>query len=307
MTCADHVAPGCRDADPQRRLRRALQHTARVLADVSASPAAESRALVTEAAEAEGHLLLVDSLPDDFDARLAQMVSRRLHREPLQLILGRAPFRRLELAVEPGVFIPRPETELLVDLLLQQMPDAALVVDLCTGSGAVAAAVLDELPGARVIAVERDPHAANLARRNLHRIAGSERWELRIADVRAEAELTDIDGADAVLSNPPYIPPGAVPREVEVREHDPERALYGGGEDGLEVPTAVLARASTMLRPGGLLAVEHADVQGAAMRELTRATGAFNRVRTVRDLAGRDRFVMAHRQMDTSDRTEVRD
>lgn len=277
------------------RIRDALARARAALGEVGIeSSAAEARTLVEHAAGG-GPLVLRDELPADFEARCAQLVARRRTREPLQLILGWAPFRRLRLEVEPGVFIPRPETELVIDLVREHLDErASRVVDLCTGTGAIAAALLDEMPALGVTAVEIDPAAAALAARNLAAV-GRERGRVLRADVRDASALSGLRGIDAVVSNPPYIPPGAIPRDVEVREHDPDRALYGGGADGLEVPAAVLARAAEMLRPGGLLVMEHADVQGPSARALAESTGLFREIRTHRDLVGRDRFLLAVR------------
>jgi release factor glutamine methyltransferase len=287
------------------RLREALSRTtARLGAAGIESSSAESRALIEAAARADGPLVLLDDLPEDFDARLEELVGRRELREPLQLILGRAPFRRLLLDTAPGVFIPRPETELAVDLLLDhaRTRDVRTVVDLCTGSGALAAAVLDEMPAARVLALEIDPAARELAARNLAAV-DPERGTVRAGDVADPRLLDDPElvlgaragSVDAVLANPPYIPADAIPRDREVREHDPARALFGGGADGLDVPRAVVALAAHLLRPGGLLVMEHADVQGPSTRALAEATGSFIAIRTVRDLTGRDRFLAALR------------
>lgn len=281
------------------RLRTALAETTRHLGEAGvASPSADARALIAHAAGTEGPLVLLDELPEDFPQRLEQLTARRARREPLQLILGRAPFRRLMLEVRPGVFIPRPETELAVDLLREHLEGPLQeVVDLCSGTGALGAAVLDELPGTRVLAVEIDADAAALTAHNLEQ-AGPGRGRVLQADLCGEApELAGAAPVDAVLSNPPYIPPEAVPRDVEVREHDPHRALFGGGHDGLEVPRAVLAWARHLLRPGGVLVMEHADVQGETAREAAAECGGFDLLSTIPDLTGRDRFLVARRAL----------
>src|SRR5699024_803220 len=231
------------------------------------------------AAGTEQPLVMLDELPQGFTQRLEQLTVRRERREPLQLILGRAPFRRLMLDVEPGVFIPRPETELALDLLREHTTGPLTeVVDLCAGRGA-----------------ELGPAAAARTRRSLGR-AGPGRGRGLEADLCAEVpELAAAAPVDAVLSNPPYIPPEAVPRDAEVREHDPHRALFGGGPDGLEVPRAVLDWARRLLRPGGVLVMEHADVQGAAAREAAAVNGGFDQLSTLPDLTGRDRFLVARR------------
>ncbi|APX32289.1 protein-(glutamine-N5) methyltransferase, release factor-specific [Brachybacterium sp. P6-10-X1] len=283
-------------------LREALAETTQRLGRAGvASPSVDARALIAEAAGTERPLVLLDDLPAGFAAQLEQLTARRERREPLQLILGRAPFRRLMLRVREGVFIPRPETELAVDLM-QAHASGPLenLVDLCTGGGALAASALDEIPTARVLAVEIDPRAAELAAENLE-AAGPGRGRVLRADLTGDpgspelAELAATAPVDAILSNPPYIPPEAVPRDAEVLEHDPHHALFGGGEDGLEVPRAVIDWAARLLRPGGVLIMEHADVQGPAAQDAATRAGGFDTVRTAGDLTGRDRFLVARR------------
>lgn len=288
-------------ADTRTRLRTALSETTQRLGRAGVpSPSVDARALLGAAARCEGPLVMLDDLPDDFSAELERLTARRELREPLQLILGRAPFRRLMLAVRPGVFIPRPETELAIDLLREHSEGPlATVLDLCAGSGALGAAVLDEIPGSRVLAVEIDAAAAALARENLES-AGPGRGRVLQADLgdsrsSSLAELIAAAPVDAIVSNPPYIPPEAVPRDAEVLEHDPHRALFGGGSDGLEVPRAVISWASRLLRPGGVLIMEHADVQGPAARDAAAQIGGFDPLSTAPDLTGRDRFLIARR------------
>ncbi|ASK64819.1 protein-(glutamine-N5) methyltransferase, release factor-specific [Brachybacterium avium] len=281
------------------RLRSALAETTRQLGEAGVpSPSADARALIAHAADTESPLVLLDDLPETFAERLEKLTARRVQREPLQLILGRAPFRRLMLDVRPGVFIPRPETELAVDLMREYVEGPlGEVVDLCSGSGALGAAVLDELPRSQVLSVEVDPVAAELTAHNLEQ-AGPGRGRVLEADLLGMIpELAAVAPVDAVLSNPPYIPPEAVPRDAEVLEHDPHRALFGGGPDGLEVPRAVVAWAHRLLRPGGVLIMEHADVQGADAREVAAGCGGFDLFRTVPDLTGRDRFLVARRAL----------
>jgi len=237
--------------------------------------------------------------PDDA-GRLDALVARRCERVPLQHLTGRAPFRTIELEVGPGVFVPRPETEVVAGFVVRacrDVPGSPVVVDLCTGSGAVALGVAVEVPSARVVALELDGDALGWARRNVDRIAPG-RVDLRQGDVDgADAGvLADLVGAvDVVVANPPYIPSWAVPLEVEVARHDPHVALYGGGEDGLVVPRAVVRTAARLLRPGGLLVMEHGDVQGGATRALAGADDGWVGVTTEPDLTGRDRALVARR------------
>jgi len=231
-------------------------------------------------------------------AGLADLVARRAQRVPVQHLTGSGPFRRLDLAVGPGVFVPRPETEQVAEeaigaaraVLAER--GSVRVVDLCTGSGAIAIAVADEVPGAEVHAVELDARAHAWALRNVAALAPS----VHLVRGDARTALVALDGTvDVVVSNPPYIPPDAVPCDPEVRDHDPAVALYGLGPDGLTVPTGVVGAAVRLLRAGGLLVMEHAEVQAAAVRAVVEATGVFAQVRTAVDLAGRDRMVVARR------------
>ncbi len=222
-------------------------------------------------------------------------LERRAAREPLQHITGLAPFRSLELAVGPGVFVPRPETEfvaqLAIDALLAVPTAQPLAVDLGTGSGAIALALATEVPHAQVVAVERSPEAHAWAERNI-RASGADNIRLVLGDL-ADA-LPELDGTvDVVASNPPYIPDEAIPRDVEVRLHDPAAALYGG-PDGLDVVRALSRRARALLRPGGALVIEHGELQGAAMRDLLTSDG-WRAAATHRDLLGRDRVTTAVR------------
>jgi release factor glutamine methyltransferase len=229
---------------------------------------------------------------------IVEAVERRAAREPLQHITGVAWFRSLELAVGPGVFVPRPETEFVAGLAIDSLravvaaPDVRpLAVDLGTGSGAIALSLATEVPHADVVAVENSTAAFIWAKQNL-RAVGAENARLVFIDL-ADA-LPELDATvDVVVSNPPYIPAGAVPRDPEVRLHDPEHALYGG-EDGLDVVRSVSATARRLLRPGGSLVIEHGDLQGEQMRALLTADG-WRAVATHRDLTGRDRATTAIR------------
>ncbi|MGV3732487.1 MAG: peptide chain release factor N(5)-glutamine methyltransferase [Microcella sp.] len=226
---------------------------------------------------------------------ITEYIERRATREPAQHITGVAPFRTLELAVGPGVFVPRPETEFVVqfaiDALAAVPSPEPLAVDLGSGSGAIALAMAVEVPHARVIAVENSPAAVPWTSRNIARW-GDDRVRLVVADL-ADA-LPELDATvDVVASNPPYIPEGAVPRDPEVRLFDPPAALYGG-TDGLDAVHALTATARRLLRPGGALVIEHGELQGPAIAAIVRAAG-FTAIATHRDLLGRDRATTAHR------------
>ena len=224
----------------------------------------------------------------------AELVQERCRRIPLQHLTGRAAFRRLELAVGPGVFVPRPETETLAQLAIDaartrlEETGHVRVVDLGTGSGALAAAVADEVPGAEVTAVELSGLALAWARRNLEPLG------VRLIHADLRTALADEPGSfDVVVSNPPYIPAAAVPAEPEAAEHDPRMALYGGGADGLELPHAAAATAARLLRPGGFFAMEHAEVQAQALLHHLETAGGWRRVRTHADLNDRPRATSA--------------
>ena len=243
-------------------------------------------------------LLTRDAVDDGAAARFADLVEQRAGRVPLQHLTGRAPFRHLELAVGPGVFVPRPETEQLAGWALEWLAGrtAPVVVDLGTGSGALALAIAQEYPGARVTAVERDPVAVEWTRANAasRAAAGDTPVTVVEGDMTDPALLRELDGAvDLVVSNPPYVPEGArLPREVA--DHDPPLALWGG-PDGLDVVRGLLRTAARLLHPGGALGIEHADQQGTALPALVRAHGGWTGVEDHPDLAGRPRFTTAVR------------
>jgi len=222
------------------------------------------------------------------------LVARRAAREPLQHLTGTAAFRYLELAVGPGVFVPRPETELLAGWGVeraQEVLDAGrvpVVVDLCTGSGAIALAVATEVPAAEVHAVELGEAAGEWAARNL---AGSG-VELRHGDM--SDAFGDLDGTvDVVLCNPPYIPLEAYESvAAEARDHDPHLALFSG-DDGLDALRVLERVAARLLRTGGVVGAEHADVQGSSAPAVFSRTGRWSDVRDHPDLAGRPRYTTA--------------
>jgi release factor glutamine methyltransferase len=194
-------------------------------------------------------------------------LSRREKREPLQHITGKAAFRSLELNVGPGVFVPRPETEQVVQYAidyLRQLPKPGVAIDLGTGSGAIAIAMATEVPQTKVYAVELSEAAFAYAAKNIE--ANAAMVELRLGAMQnVVSDL--VGGLDVVISNPPYIPNSAIPKDPEVRNYDPELALYGG-EDGLDVIRDISGIAAALLRSGGLLVLEHADGQSEAIREL---------------------------------------
>lgn len=228
------------------------------------------------------------------DAQLiTDFFGRRLAREPLQHITGKGYFRNLELVVGKGVFIPRPETEfvaqLAIDALRLMATEQPIAVDLGAGSGAIALAMATEVTNSKVYAVEKSVDAISFTRKNFETYGGSNTTLIQgdLADAFAE-----LDGSvSVVVSNPPYIPSAAVPREIEVNLYDPKLALYGG-EDGMQVMHLVSASAKRLLHVGGSLVVEHADSQGAQVSQLLLADG-WRQVRSHKDLTGRDRAVTA--------------
>ena len=239
----------------------------------------------------------LDDLDDETLSAFCSLVARREGREPLQHITGRAPFRYLDLEVGPAVFVPRPETEVMAGVavdelrrLVRSAPVEPLAVDLCSGSGAVAVAMATEVSGSRVVAVELSSEAADYAVRNA---AGSV-VEVRCGDIVDAVD--DLAGqAQVVTANPPYIPLDAYETvAVEARAFEPPLALWSGA-DGLEMIRTVAAVAAKLSAPGGLVLCEHADVQGESAQQIFAATGDWVDVRDCPDLAGRPRFVSARR------------
>ncbi len=281
------------------RLRVAIDEAHRTLADAGVpSPRHDAEALAAFVIGCPaGRLLMAGDFSAGQQVVFTELVARRASRIPLQHLTGSAAFRYLDVAVGPGVFVPRPETEVVagwcVEMLRSPEVEAPLVVDLCTGSAAIALSIAHEVKGAVVHAVERELPAVEWARRN----ATGTRVTLHQAD--AVDALPEFDGlVDLVVANPPYLP--ETDRDLvdpEVRDHDPAAALWGG-PDGLEGPRMVEAAARRLLRAGGLVAVEHADHQGQSVAEIFRASGAgrdWEDVVVRQDLAGRDRFVTARR------------
>lgn len=281
-------------------------------------------------------LFLQDPVTDEQKVRVEQLLTRRLSRVPLQHLLGSAGFRHIELAVGPGVFIPRPETELVTEAGVRELADQPtgerVAVDLCSGSGAIAISLGVEVAGARVHAVEVSDDAVEWTRRNVaahdeQLVARGSRVEVVHHDATTVADpgapLARLAGTvSVVVTNPPYIPDQMIPRDPEVRDHEPKLALYGG-EDGLDIVRGVLRTAAILLRPGGLVVVEHADVQGPAAgaagvpgvatamvadQGIATATGLvpgtplFTAVADRIDLNGLPRFTMARRVRTGADR-----
>lgn len=231
----------------------------------------------------------------EFPQRYRDLVARRAQRIPLQHLTGSAPFGPIEVFVGPGVFIPRPETESLYAWAAGELVPAATVVELCAGSAALAVALSRHEPTARVVAIELDQEALTYTRRN----AAETRVEVIQADATSPELLTELNGAvDLIVANPPYIPEGAE-LEPEVAQHDPPLALFAGA-DGLAVIAPLVTVAARLLRPGGVIGVEHDDSNGDGTCELFTASGLFDEVVQRHDLAGRPRFVTARRKTSAS-------
>lgn len=255
-------------------------------------------------------LVLSDEVDQAVLVRYEALLVRRAARQPVQHLIGQAPFRYLTLAVGRGVFVPRPETEVVTEAAIRELRETEnrLAVDLCSGSGAIGLSVAVEVPGSVVHLVERDPAAVEWLHRNVavhaDQLAGvGSQVAVHTADAGTvhQGALADLIGSvDVVACNPPYIPDAAVPREEEVRDYDPPGALYGG-DDGLDVVRSVAAAAAALLRPGAHLVMEHGDQQGESAGELgvpavLRATGHYDEVVDRVDLTGRDRYTVARRR-----------
>ncbi|WP_443081583.1 peptide chain release factor N(5)-glutamine methyltransferase [Tsukamurella sp. USMM236] len=238
-----------------------------------------------------GRIPIADDATPEQIAAYEALLARRAAREPLQHILGRAYFGPLTLAVGPGVFVPRPETELLAVWAARQVGRGAAVVDLCAGSGALGLYLAATVPDSRVVLVERDPAALDYLRRNADAAALAGSATVLDADVRdpaLPARLAELLGTvDLVVSNPPYVPKGAeLDREAAA---DPAVALFSGA-DGLDLIRDLAPLAARLLAAGGAVGVEHDDSNGAGTAEQLRAAG-FGGVAEHRDLAGRPRYV----------------
>lgn len=281
-------------------LRVAVLEAERILTAAGvASPRVDAELLAAHVVGVDrGRLPMVPLVDRHVVETYRVLVSRRAAREPLQHVLGTAVLGPVEVAVGPGVFTPRPETELLLEWGLARIADVAhpLVVDLCTGSGALALAIAAARPDAQVHAVEADPGALVWAQRNIaaQAAAGATPVTLHAADVRWTDLLVELEAkVDLVVCNPPYVPDGT-PVPPEVADWDPPGAVFGG-PDGLEIVRAVVSTAAGLLRHGGWLAIEHDDTQGESAPGLLARRKVFSDVADHADLAGRPRFVTARR------------
>ncbi|WP_407686040.1 peptide chain release factor N(5)-glutamine methyltransferase [Mycobacterium sp. HUMS_1102779] len=289
------------------RLRRSIDSAAALLARAGIDSARwDAEELAAHLAGTDrGRLGLLDTPDDEFFGRYRDAVAARSLRVPLQHLLGTAAFGPLLLHVGPGVFIPRPETEAMLEWAIAQPLGARpVIVDACTGSGALAVALARHRAGlgldARIIAIDDSAPALEYARRNAEGTA----VELVRADVGTSGLLPELDGGvDLVVSNPPYVPDDPdsnAALEPEVLHHDPHHAVFGG-PDGMAVIAPVVALAGRWLRPGGLFAVEHDDTTAARTARLVQDTGLFDDIQSRCDLAGRPRFVTARRRSGADD------
>lgn len=273
-----------------------------------------SKACGVSLAELNKALILGDltDFSPDYARKYSDFVTRRASREPLQHIVGRAPFRYLDLQVGKGVFVPRPETEVVVEAGLDWLRESGIskptVVDLCAGSGAIGLSVVTEVADAQVWAVEKSPEAFQYLRKNFEETAKnhenlqiSSRYHAVLADATKAhisdltPELAQICGkVDLVITNPPYVPESQVPEQVEVREYDPPLALYGGSADGLAIPEQIMRAAFALLKPGGVMVMEHDISQGDALKKYAESVG-FSRALVGNDLTGRPRYTFAEK------------
>ncbi|MFI0470445.1 MULTISPECIES: peptide chain release factor N(5)-glutamine methyltransferase [Saccharopolyspora] len=281
-------------------LRLAILEAERILAAAGvASPRTDAELLAAHLLGVERTKLMMVPLVDPPVVQaLHDLVRRRAARVPLQHLTGNASLGNVTLSVGPGVFVPRPETELLLawGLATLEGVDRPVVVDLCTGSGALALAMANARPDATVHAVEKEPTALAWARRNADQQAqaGDTPIQLYAGDVTDPMVFMELEGlVDLVLCNPPYVPEGT-PVPPEVRNHDPHEAVFGG-RDGLDVVRHVIGCAARLLRPGGGVAIEHDDTHGGSVPALLRARRVLEDVQEHTDLAGRPRFATARR------------
>jgi release factor glutamine methyltransferase len=278
-------------------LRRAIESATAVLAEAGIHSARwDAEQLAAHLAGADrGKLTFIDPPDEQFLGRYRAVVTERARRVPLQHLTGTVNFGPVTLRVGPGVFIPRPETEAILEWAMKQdlRRHQPLVVDVCTGSGALAVALSRHWPSARVLGIDDSQAALGYARKN----ATGSAVELLRADITEVGVLAELDGrVDLLVANPPYVPDGAQ-LQPEVAQHDPQHAVFGG-PDGMTLITAVVGLAGRWLRPGGRFAVEHDDSTSQLTVQTVSHTGLFDDVVARTDLGGRSRFVTARRRDD---------
>ena len=248
---------------------------------------------------------LISEISDEQYRDIEKLVEKRVRRIPLQHLTGEQGFRHLVLSVGPGVFIPRPETEILVESVIRYIKDRnqdkIIVVDFCSGSGAIALSIAKECSNVEVFAIEKSTEAFKYLEINYQKYKEeitSHNCIVHLihADINSEIEVLNnlIGQIDVVVSNPPYIPEKMVPKEIEVKDHDPSIALYGG-KDGLEIVRVVVQKANKLLKKGGLLAIEHSDLQGNPDNEFSvpyilKETDSFEKIEDRKDLNALPRY-----------------
>ncbi len=248
---------------------------------------------------------LISEISDEQYRDIEKLVEKRVRRIPLQHLTGEQGFRHLVLSVGPGVFIPRPETEILVESVIRYIKDRnqdkIIVIDFCSGSGAIALSIAKECSNVEVFAIEKSTEAFKYLEINYQKYkeeitSHNCKVHLIYADINSEIEVLNnlIGQIDVVVSNPPYIPEKMVPKEIEVKDHDPSIALYGG-KDGLEIVRVVVQKANKLLKKGGLLAIEHSDLQGNPDNEFSvpyilKETDSFEKIEDRKDLNALPRY-----------------
>ena len=270
---------------------------------------ADMRELLEWACDVSSQWELPAELKEEQEQKLRSAVGERALRIPLQHVTGRMFFRSLTLQSMPGVFVVRPETEVLAGLAIDEAGAVvrergeARVVDLCTGSGAIALSIALESASTEVWAVEKEADPFALACRNRDLVA-ARGVHLERADATQDATLSHLNGmVDIIVTNPPYVPLDEMPTQPEASA-DPHVALYGGSPDGTEIPVRIMRRALTLLRPGGTLLMEHSPSQESLLRDRASAAG-FVDVSTLPDLTGRPRFLRARAPQSTTPTTSV--
>ncbi|WP_296147660.1 peptide chain release factor N(5)-glutamine methyltransferase [uncultured Corynebacterium sp.] len=276
----------------QSSLRSAIDNATQSLIDAHvASPEVDARLIAAHLLGVPATQLILAEPTPGFEADYAALIARRVEREPLQHILGTAAFGVHDLKVGPGVFIPRPETEVLAEWAVEQAPTGT-VVDFGTGSGALAIYIAERARPELVIGVEKSPVAAQAARDNSAALSNVRIIEGDMTDPDLLSELTGT--VDLIVANPPYVP--FVPEESGELEpevyRDPLDAVFSG-DDGMDAIRGLIPVAARLLAPGGKLGIEHDDTTSALTCELVEADGSFENIRNMPDLTGRDRFVTA--------------
>jgi release factor glutamine methyltransferase len=254
---------------------------------------------------------LISEISDEQYREIEKLVEKRVRRIPLQHIIGEQGFRHLVLNVGPGVFIPRPETEILVESVIRYIKDnnqeRMLVVDYCSGSGAIALSIAKECSNVEVFAIEKSVEAFKYLETNYQKYkeeisSHNSMVHLINADINHKIEELDnlIGQIDVVVSNPPYIPENMVPKEIEVKDHDPGLALFGG-KDGLEIVRIVINKSQRLLKKGGLVAIEHSDLQGNPDQELSvpyllKESNSFEKIEDRKDLNALPRYCVGFKK-----------